>query len=180
MQLLFKKAKHRRDSSLLNSVQKSLRSISKTHFYNLHSIEQYAPEYQIGLNSFYTYFDLISFLKIGWKVWICQCILQQVHTLMKQEKSERCLKVEGIEPSAPWYCRRIFKVGHQKPTNFTFAGSWIRILLHRNLSEFAVSYRRSTVQISEKFASCFSWFPWSIQWRFQMIIGKIALSRSAF
>ena len=176
---------------LFVAVRKSLRSISKIRIHNLHSVKQYAREYQLGLNSFYTEesylaiakeifyvhdFDLIFFKKLDEKFGFAElgkCILQQVQTFMRQEKLERCLKVEGVEPSAPWYHRRIFKVGHQKRTNFTSGGSCPGSSCLQNLSEFAVSYCHSTAQVSEKFVSRFSCFPWSIRWRFQMIIGKI-------
>ena len=121
-------------------------------------------------------FDLIFLLKLGEKFGFAelgQCILQQIYTFMTEEKLERYLKIERIEPSSPWYYKRIFKVGHGKPTNCTSAGSWTRTLMHRNLSKFAVSYRRSTFQVNEKFASCFSCFPWRIQWRYKMITCKI-------
>ena len=114
--------------------------------------------------------------KLGEKFWFVklgQCILQQDYTFMREEKLERYLEVEGIEPSAPWQYRRIFKVGHQKPTICTSAGSWTRNLMHRNYHRFAVSYHRSTFQVNEKFASCFSCFSWSIQWWLQMITCKI-------
>ena len=38
---------------LFVAVRKSLRSISKIRIHNLHSVKQYAREYQLGLNSFY-------------------------------------------------------------------------------------------------------------------------------
>ena len=60
-------------------------------------------------------FDLIFLMKLGEKfgfVELGQCILQQIYTFMREEKLERCLKVERIEPSAPWYYKKIFKVGH--------------------------------------------------------------------
>ena len=62
--------------------------------------------------------DLIFLLKLGEKFGFAelgQCILQQIYTFMREEKLERYLKVERIEPSASWYCKRIFKVGHRKP-----------------------------------------------------------------
>ena len=46
---LFRKAKHHHYSNLLNSVQKSLRSILNAQIHNLQSIKQYAQEYQISL-----------------------------------------------------------------------------------------------------------------------------------
>ena len=61
-------------------------------------------------------FDLIFLLKLGEKFEFAelgQCILQQIYTFMTEEKLERYLKIERIEPSAPWYYKRIFKVGHR-------------------------------------------------------------------
>ena len=71
-------------------------------------------------------FDLIFFLKLGEKFGfgeLRQCILQQDYIFIREEKLERYLEVEGIEPSGPWQYRRIFKVGHQKPTICTSAVS---------------------------------------------------------
>ena len=59
---------------------------------------------------------MIFLLKLGGKFGFAelgQCILQQVYTFMREEKLERYFKVEGIEPSAPWYYRRIFIVSHK-------------------------------------------------------------------
>ena len=49
-------------------------------------------------------FDLIFLLKLGEKFGFAelgQCILQQIYTFMTEEKLERYLKLERIEPSAP-------------------------------------------------------------------------------
>ena len=46
--------------------------------------------------------DKFGFAELG------QRILKQFYTFMRLEKLERCLKVEGIEHSAPWYYRRIY------------------------------------------------------------------------
>ena len=129
--------------------------------------------------SFWKLDERFGFTELG------QCILQQINTFMRQEKLDRCFKVEGIEPCAPSYCSKIYKLGHKKPANFTWTNwtnfSWTWILVHRNQSEFAVSYRRSTLQISKKFSSCFSCFQWSIQWRFYVENNHWQdLSRSTF
>ena len=66
--------------------------------------------------------DMIFFLKIRWKVWVFRIkTMYSTASLMREEELdlERFLKVEGIEPSSPWYYSRIFNVGHEKPTNFT-------------------------------------------------------------
>ena len=78
---------------------------------------------------------LISFScwKLGEKCWFAelgQCILQQDYTFMREEKLERYLEVEGIEPSATRQHKRIFKVGHQKPTICTSVVSCTRNLMH--------------------------------------------------
>ena len=68
---------------------------------------------------------LFSCSKLGEKFGFAelgQCILQQDCTFMREEKLERYLEVEGIEHSAPWQYRRIFKVGHQNQQSAPLPG----------------------------------------------------------
>ena len=68
-------------------------------------------------------FDLIFLLKLGEKFGFAelgQCILQQIYTFMREEKLERYLKVERIEPST---AKGYSKLAIENQKNCTSAGS---------------------------------------------------------
>ena len=124
---------------------------------------------------FIFYIGMILILFSCWKLGekfgfpeLGQCILQQDYTFMREEKLERFLKVEGIEPSAEGYSKLAIKKQQSAPLPGVEPGTSCTEICYSSLWAIVARLFRST-----KICIMFSCFSWSIRWRLQMVACKI-------